>query len=131
MSISTREEIEQALPQFYGTEHYYLFNLLFTNLFLTDGANWLANHAGAWWLMDVIASHQPFNHLSSQPFQAWTIEVVDDRATVTCDDGNGNILLRQHIGYTDFPLPKFELWLEYAQDPNGDVYGVILLPSEH
>lgn len=129
MTPATREEIEHALPNFYGTECYHKFNLLFTNLYLTDGANFIAEKAGAYWLMDVIASYQP--RLHNEPFQVWKLIVKDEVGTVICEDGNDHKLVTQHIGWTDFPLPAIDLWLEYAQDEWGNWFGVILLPSEH
>jgi uncharacterized protein DUF6876 len=51
------------------------------------------------------------------------LSVRDDRtATLTCDDGNGTVVYRQELGYTDFPLPEITL---YFTD------NVILLPSEY
>jgi hypothetical protein len=44
------------------------------------------------------------------------------QATPTCDDSNGNIVYRQELDYTDFPLPAITL---YFTDK------VILLPSEY
>ena len=48
--------------------------------------------------------------------------VTNSTATLSCDDGNGNVVFSKHIEFTDFPLPEIELWVE------GNV---ILLPSEH
>ena len=45
------------LAQFYGTSAYYRFIIL-SNLVLTDGTKYLAEVAGAYWLMDLIASYQ-------------------------------------------------------------------------
>jgi len=53
----------------------------------------------------------------------WKLSIRDDRtATLTCDDGNGTVVYRQELGYTDFPLPEITL---YFTD------NVILLPSEY
>jgi hypothetical protein len=34
----------------------------------------------------------------------------DHTATLTCDDGNGNIVFAKAIEYTDFPLPEIALY---------------------
>lgn len=59
MSKMTKEELENGLTNFYGTEDYHKFSILFPNLFLTDGVKFLADNAGAYWLMDIIGSYQP------------------------------------------------------------------------
>jgi hypothetical protein len=49
--------------------------------------------------------------------------VREDRsATLTCGDGDGNIVRTQQIAFTDFPLDEATLWF---------ANGVIYLPSEH
>jgi hypothetical protein len=53
----------------------------------------------------------------------WTLKVRDDRtATLSCDDGNGNLVFSKEIEFTDFPLPEITLW--FADN-------TIYLPSEH
>jgi hypothetical protein len=42
-------------------------------------------------------------------------------ADVTCDDGDGRVVVRQRISFTDFPLPEVTLYLEY---------GTLMLPRE-
>jgi len=64
-----------------------------------------------------------FKAVAAEPFQVWKLSIRDDRtATLTCDDGNGTVVYRQELGYTDFPLPEITL---YFTD------NVILLPSEY
>ena len=59
-----------------------------------------------------------------EEFQLWKLIVdqEDDSAELTCDDGNGRILYREDIAFTDFPLPEVTL---YFTD------NTILLPSEY
>lgn len=42
------------LSQFSGTEHYYRLN---RRCLITDGAKYLADEAGAYWLLDAAASY--------------------------------------------------------------------------
>ncbi len=51
--------LDLDLSGFTGTDHYYRWSSLFRNCLLTDGTHYLAETAGAYWLMDAIASHQP------------------------------------------------------------------------
>ena len=48
--------MKNDLAQFTGTEAYYRY---VGGTLLTDGTKYLANEAGAYWLMDLIASYQP------------------------------------------------------------------------
>ncbi len=111
------------LEQFTGTDHYYRHAINHKVLF-TDGVKYLADTAGAYWLLDEIALIQPYDrHVANEEFQVWTLTVhADDSASLTCDDGNGNIVFSKGIGFTDFPLDEIKLW--FSND-------VIYLPSEH
>lgn len=112
-------ELEEDLCQFTGTEHYYRN---FTGLHYTDGIKYLAEHAGAYWLIDLVGSYQ--YKLRGTPFQVWTLSVNEDNtALVTMREDDGRRpKVRQELPYTDFPLPKFE-W--YCID------NVMLLKSEY
>ena len=48
------EPTEADLRQFTGSEHWYRHGLVRDILF-TDGAKYLADHGGAYWLLDEIA----------------------------------------------------------------------------
>jgi hypothetical protein len=111
------------LDQFTGTEHWYRHGLIRQVLF-TDGAKYLAERGGAFWLLDEIAIAQRYEKtVSVEAFQAWKLTVRADRsATLCCEDGNGNAVYSKAIAFTDFPLPEVTL---YFTD------NVILLPSEY
>jgi len=111
------------LAQFTGTVNWYRHGLV-RSVTYTDGAQYVAEHGGAYWLLDIIAIAQRHDDaVSAEPFQVWRLTVRDDRtATVTCDDGNGKEVYRQEVPFTDFPLPEIAL---YFCD------GVILLPGEY
>jgi hypothetical protein len=104
------------LEQFTGTEHYYRHPIN-RRVCYTDGAQYLAERAGAYWLLDEIAIIQPYNNrLAAAEFQVWTLVVSAD------NDGNGNIVYSKEIPFTDFPLDEVNLWFSN---------GVIYLPNEH
>ena len=111
------------LNQFTGSEHWYR-HALNRNVLFTDGANFLADRAGAYWLLDEIALIQPYDkRVAAEEFQVWKLTVRPDRtATLTCDDGNGNIVFTKQIEYTDFPLDDITLYFANS---------VIHLPSEY
>jgi hypothetical protein len=86
------------LRQFTGSEHWYRHGLVRTVVF-TDGAKYVADEAGAYWLLDTIALSQRFEErVAAEAFQVWRLAVKPDcTATLTCDDGNG-IAVPVHAG---------------------------------
>lgn len=95
----------------------------------TEGMLYLAEQAGAFWLLDVIASHQHRPKIRQnqrlQEFQLWRIVVnpADNTAVVSCHEDSGEpAIVRQRIPFTDFPLDSFECYVENH---------TILLKSEH
>jgi len=122
-----QEEIMSALPQFTCTENWYKFSPLSPNL-MTDGAKFVADNCGAYWLMDAIASYQHSRSVSKENFQVWTLKKKEDGTwTLSMHDGNNNHIIKQKIPYSDFPLDEITIWAE-----RNDLFGVtLLLPSEH
>lgn len=103
------EELLTALANFTGTTQWYR-NPLFPAYTYTDGVKFLAEQAGAYWLIDYVFSNQLLPEIQGQVFQVWKIYTANDQATVKVDDGNGNILKEFKIPYTDFPLEEFTLY---------------------
>ena len=125
--MKSQDQIKSDLKQFIGSITYTRFSPLFPNVVLTDGAKYLADECGAYWFMDMIASHLP----SLPPEENWAIAIL------TVDDGKGlftlandspatKIYAMQGINYTDFPLDEVKLYVIRE----GDEW-VILLPSEY
>lgn len=114
---------EADLSQFTGSEKWYQhsFNRQVT---FTDGAKYVADQGGAYWLLDEIVLAQRFvAHVAAEVFQVWKLTVHSDHtAVLTCEDGNANIVLVKPLAYTDFPLREVTLYF---------TNNVIYLPSEH
>jgi hypothetical protein len=121
--MSTRKLDPAVLAQFTGSEHWYRHGLVRDILF-TDGAKYVADAGGAWWLLDEIAIAQRFEkRVGGEEFQVWKLTVNPDHsARLVCEDGNGRTAFEKTIEYTDFPADGIELWFE-----NSTIY----LPSEH
>lgn len=119
---------QKILSQFTRTEQWHRYNILMPNAPLTDGALYIAQAGGAFWLMDIIGSAQLDKKVQNEPFQVWALKVDQDnsKGLVTCEDGNGGEVYRQNIPFTDFELPEIELW---ASREDGNL--IILLPSEY
>jgi hypothetical protein len=112
--------LQQELQNFTGTTQYH--KSTFDKLLLTDGIQYLREKGKCYWLIDIVESYQ--RKLKNIPFQLWTLEVNEDQtAVVICkEDTNTPVLVRQKIGYTDFPLDKIEFYC---------IDGVVLLKSEY
>ena len=109
------------LEQFTGTENWYQHGLM-RKITYTDGCRYLAENAGAYWLLDEVAISQMRPLVHAQPFQVWELKVKGSKATLRCEDGDGNKVYGKRIEFTDFPLPEVKLFF---------VDNVILLPSEY
>lgn len=110
------------LAQFSGGTTNWYGHPLVRKVTYTDGAKYVFETANAYWLLDKIATEAVMlPALKDQPFQVWTLKVLPT-ATITVDDGNGRILARTELDYTDFPDEGVTLWFSD---------NVILLPSEY
>ncbi len=77
----------------------------------TDGLQYVAEHGGAYWLIDAIVFAQAIPTVVAEQFQFWILAVSSDHtATLACEDGNGKVVHTQKIPFTN---------------------NVILLPSEY
>ena len=119
---TTKTLTKAELAHFIGSETWYRHALVRDVLF-TDGAKHVADAGGAYWLLDEIALAQRYKaKVAAEEFQVWTLKVKDAKATLTCDDGNGNAVYSKRIPFTDFPLDEISLY--YCNK-------TILLPSEY
>src|SRR5271169_754414 len=93
-----------TMSQFHGSENWYRHGLVRSILF-TDGAKYVADTAGAYWLLDEIALAQKFEPaVQGEEFQVWKLTVQpDSTATLTCEDGNDHTVFTKAIPFTDFP----------------------------
>lgn len=124
----TPEQLEMNLAHYTGAEDYFRHGLN-PRLIYTDGVKYLAEKAGAYWLIDVVASVQHTGvRLARHPFQSWSLTVDTDKAgLVICTNGNDKKLYVQQIGYTDFPLGKVKLYC--CEEDDGQ--HVLMLSSEY
>ena len=115
-------QFELELRQFTGTEGYYRLSL---SVVLTDGTKYLADTAGAYWLMDAISTYLP-QFTGREEFVVAKLNVGNGNADLVLDNGNGHVLDTQHIEYTDFPLQSIQLYACWAGE-----FWVLMLPSEY
>lgn len=111
-----------ALAQFTGTERYYRIS---RRCLLTDGTRYLAEEAGAFWLMDAAASY--LIELGTDDwFVHIQLRVTGSTALLVLEDGNGHVRAQQQIPCTDFPMPEQILYACWDSE-----HWVIMLPSEY
>jgi hypothetical protein len=118
---TTKKKLEQSdLDQFSGSDNWYKHWL---GKLYTDGVKFMADQAGAYWLIDEVVTNQRRPKIRGEEFQVWKLKVdlEKKKAVLTCDDGNDNVVFRKRIDYTDFPLAEIKLYFEN---------GTICLPSE-
>lgn len=134
--IRTREKIERDLQNFCGTTSYHRFSILFQNFLLTDGARYVAEQCGACWLFDLIATHQSNPKVKNNPYlqnsiQFWTLNVENEQGIVMCEWDIEQVVLKEKIDYTDFPLPQIRIWVSKTQLEDGSIVWIAYLPSEY
>jgi len=122
METETKKKLDAAdLAQFTGTECWHRHWL---GKVYTDGVRYVAENAGAYWLIDEILIAQSRRKTKAEPFQHWVLKVDPEhkRGTLVCDDGNNNVIFTKKIEFTDFCLSEIRF---YYTD------GTLLLPSEY
>lgn len=104
-----------------GSENFYRHNL--SDLIYTDGVKDLAEGCQAYWLIDLIVSHQCQTHVKRESFQVWDLKrTLENEFSILATDGNHNKVTSQEISFSDFPYDLATIWL---------VDGCLMLPSEY
>lgn len=121
-------QLAAQLAQFTGSETFTHHGLA-RSLLMTEGVVFLADEAGAHWLVDVIAIWQSEASARAEPFQAWSlvVDATTRSAVLAMTDGNSSAsIIKQEIEWTDFPLGEIALWCIAEAD-----HRVLMLPSEY
>ena len=124
MAQLTAEQIREGLHQFNGSENLYRHSLR-KSFCYTDGVHFLAEQAGAYWLIDAIASHQPqaLRDNMLRQIQFWTLKRQEDESWLLFVERDaGDIAFKQDIPYSDFPLEEIRIWVQ------GNI---MMLPNEY
>ncbi|MGF1620898.1 MAG: DUF6876 family protein [Rhodomicrobiaceae bacterium] len=111
------------LRHFTGSETWYR-HALARDILYTDGAQYVAEQGGAYWLLDEIALLQKYQpEIAAEAFQLWKLQVKEDRsATLSCQNGDCASIFEKRIEFTDFPLEEITFYV---------INKTILLPSEY
>ncbi len=113
----------ETMAQFTGSETFYRHSLA-RKIVYTEGAQYVAETVGAYWLLDEIAlMNIGLPSLAKEEFQVWTLTVrPDGTATLACTDGNENPVFSKELEFTDFPQEGVTLWFQN---------NTIFLPTEY
>lgn len=112
-------DLQHELRQFTGTESWYRHSL--SKLVYTDGVKHFADVAGAYWVIDLIATEVlPLADKERFISITLTVDGVNDKIAAT--DGNDSELWVLPIDYTNCPIGVYEFYL---------IDGVLLLRSEY
>jgi hypothetical protein len=134
------------LNHFTGTTQYWQTGLAFHPFLYTDGVQFLVSRGEAYWLLDLIGSWQYESAVKNDrmlgEMQFWTLTVRENKtALAICERDSGDVVVKQAIPFTDFPLPKVRLYLAHMENywrysPERGPrtirnYGILLLSSEY
>ena len=109
------------LSQFYGTENYYKTFVFSPNLKHTDGVQYFADQAGAFWFLDIVATEiYPFS--DKYPFMTIYLTVKNGKAEIIVQDGDISRVMQKQIEFTDCPDGVYSFFL---------VDDVLMLCSEY
>ena len=104
-----------------GSENFYQNK--FSPIIYTDGIKDMAEKCGAYWLIDLVISHQLNKTVQYEPFQVWQLQRQQDNVfNIVATDGNDKQIAKQQIPFSDFMYDTATVWL---------VDGCLLLPNEY
>jgi len=133
MSTDTQPNWASELGHFTGSQEFFT-TLLGRNSFLyTEGVKFVAEKAGAFWLIDLIASHR-IGRQRHGDFLTVRVQKWGGGARIKLGDGNGKERTLQQISYTDWPfddLPEdFKFFLCWNGRSSRNAW-TMMLPSEY
>lgn len=121
--MDTTAQLQERLSGYIGTENYYRHPLA-RPIKYTDGVRAFADHAEAYWLVDILATQPEIvDQMRKGGFAMATLTVGEDNeADLVATDGDEHTVYKRHLNYTDCPPGEWKFYL---------VGEVILLPSEY
>lgn len=127
MNIQTKEaaarKLRDELRQFYGSETIYRHPLNKSVLY-TEGVQHFADHAGAYWFLDILAT-EPAILKEARDFTDVKLTVTGTSARIVVTDGDKGpgpvVVFYRVIEYTDCPPGTWEFFFENM---------TIMLPGE-
>lgn len=124
--MNTQNITRANLANFWGSQSFFR-HWMSRSLIYTEGCEFI-NANGAGWLIDAVISHVVHTRaVAKEEFVVATLKVNLEKKTavLTFDDGNDNVLAKQEIEYTNFPLPEIVFYVE-----NNGQGKTMMLPGE-
>ena len=118
--METPEIIRATLAQAYGTSQYWK---VYPDLLITDGVKLMAEMCNAYWLLQDAFIWLHSDKLKGEEFIVFKLTLDEHSALLSIEDGNYNILAKQDIPFSDFPLQEgiIMYWCD----------NVLMLPTEY
>ena len=131
--VISQAEFTTQLAHYSGTDYLRRYDLPLTKpMAYTNGVQFFIDNCGggAYWFLDIVATS--INDLE-EPFIVIKLIVDDGKALITADDGNGNILWKRKIDYTDAFPDEWKFYLIKSDSPitTEGAYSTLLLPREY
>jgi len=108
------------LSGFTGTENYWRTCAFAPKLVHTDGVQYFADHARAYWFLDIIGTE--FYSGFADDFVSIKLTVKNNTACITVTDGDDNVIKTKDIEFTDCPEGIYKFFL---------TNNVLMLTSEY
>ena len=99
---------------------------------VTEGVKFLAEAAGAYWLLNDIGFEMMFNRAkfyNTDKF-AWQLTVNNHAGTLAALDYRGREICSKVYSYTSFPLGKITIRSTLSEYASGKKFYILYLPSE-
>lgn len=124
----------EDLGRYTGTDNYWRSGFVYKDrsLSYTDGVQYVAEKAKAYWLIDMCLSHAVEiykKYAATEPRKFYDVLVCEltlkedsDGAVFMVYDGDRRIIALQDIQFTYFPAAKQVFWIKE---------GILMLPSEY
>jgi hypothetical protein len=128
----TAEEIRANLKQFCGSTEVYRISSLLPDVAVTEGVKYLADAAGAYWLLTDIGFEMmcnPSKFFNTEKV-AWQLTVNDSVGELTTLDYRGRKICSKLYSFTSFPLDKITIMSALSEYANGKKFYILYLPSE-
>ena len=114
-------DLKNALAQHYGSQTIFKHSIN-PRFFYTEGVQCFAEEAGAYWFLDIVAT-DIWEFCLSLDFASVVLAVGESGgAAIGVEDGDGGVLWRKGIAYTDCPEGE---WIFFYQN------STLLLPLEY
>ena len=98
------------LSHFTGTEAYHRTFMFNPHLVHTDGVQYFADEAGAYWFLDIVAT-EIYPLLKQHPFLSIKFVSKDGRGAISIEDGDCKTIKVRRVEHTDCPEGEYKFFL--------------------